>query len=334
MQKNINFLRLKKPKLPINTLLRRELESPNKKPNASKIIVVGGTGCVGERICKYATNRDYNVWSLSKNFPYSFPNLTTRLHDPADDEQEKPWPLFMTWRRFNVLRPIASAQFTSDISGAKTMIHCVGQQRPMMMGYSRYPEMDKDDEHYDIHCKLNKIFESHAKPTPQKQFEDANFRSVIASLELAKHLNVRNFIFISASGVFPTWPFIFGDKFLDSKQKAEELLGGIHFCADGTPLNIAILRPRFIYSERKPFTSGLAFVHSTLFPDSSVASKLTADRVARCAVNLSEKFNDVAPESISADPEYPARVLRWNRPARWILEDEDMFDFVNANNEQ
>jgi len=325
MQNNFNFLRLKKPNLRMSMPLRRQLELPNKRPDAEKIIVVGGTGCVGERIGKYATNQNYNVWSLSKNFPYSFPNLTTRLYVPLEDDQERPWPLFMTWRRFNILRPFASAQFMSDISGAKTMIHCVGQQRPTMMGYSRYIETDKDDEHYQIHRMMDGLSRFLEKPTPQKSFEETNFQSVISSLEMAKHLNVRNFIYISASGVFPTWPFIFGDKFLDSKQKAEEILGGIHFCADGTPLNIAILRPRFIYCERKPFTSGLAFVHSTVFPNSPVASKLTADRVARCAVNLSAKFKDVTPESTFGSP---PQVLRWNLPQRWIMEDEDIFNFV------
>jgi len=307
--------------------LRRKLELPNKRPNAQKIIVVGGTGCVGERICKHATNRGYNVWSLSKNFPYSFPNLTMRFYARLNDNEEKPWPLFMTWRRFNILRPLSSCQFLSDIAGAKTMIHCVGQQRPTMMGYSRHKETDHDDEHYQIHRMMDGL--SRLKPTPQQVFEDTNFRSVVSSLEMAKFLNVRNFVYISASGVFPTWPFVFGDKFLESKQKAEEILGGIHFCADGTPMNIAILRPRFIYCKRKPFTSGLAFFHSAIFPNSPVASKLTPDRVARCVVNLSAEFKDVTPQSTFGSP---PQVLRWNL-GRWILEDEDIFNFVTSNDD-
>jgi len=303
----------------MSTYLRRKLEMPNKKPDAHKIIVVGGTGCVGERICKHATNRGHNVWSLSKNFPYSFPHSWTKVYHPTGDEDDKPWPLFMTWRRFNILRPYATDHFMNDLSGAKTMVHCVGQQRPTLMGFSKYSDVDEDDEHHEFHVALNRLRRNREKPTPEKEFEDANVRSVKCSLAMAKHLNVKNFIFISASGVFPTWPFIFGENFLNCKQKAEEFLSGDHFCHDGTPMNIAILRPKFIYSERKPFTTAIAFLHSTVFPDSPVASKLTADRVAQCVVNLSTEFKDVSPESTSG------AILRWGSPARWILEDEDIF---------
>jgi len=304
----------------MSTHLRRKLESPNKNSDGHKMIVVGGTGCVGERICKHATNRQHNVWSLSKNFPYSFPNEWTKWHHPIDDDGDKPWPLFMSWRRFNVLKPFASAQFLADLSGAKTMVHSVGQQRPTLTGFSRYSDVDKDDEYHIIHEAM-KHLDRNSK-TPEQIFEETNTRSVKSSLEMAKHLNVRNFIFISASGVFPSWPFVFGDKFLDCKQRAEEILAGDHYCQDGTPMNIAILRPRFIYTERKPFTSTLAFIHSTVFPDSPVASKLTADRVARCVVNLSTKFEDVTSDSTSGG------VMRWGIPARWILEDEDIFSYV------
>jgi len=289
--------------------LRRKLETPNKRPSAHKIIVVGGTGSVGERVCKHATNRGHNVWSISKNFPYSFPHGWTKLYHPIDDLDDKPWPLFMTWRRFNILRPIATDRLMEDLSGAETMVHCVGQQRPTMMGLSKYSDVDKGDEH------------------PEKEFEDTNIRSVKCSLAMAKHLNVKNFIFISASGVFPTWPLVFGDKFLDCKQKAEEILGGDHFCHDGTPMNVAILRPKFIYSDRKPITSAIAFLHSATIPDSPVTSQLTADRVARCIVNLSTEFKKVTPESNSGT------LQQWSAPARWILEDEDIYRYVKDSDE-
>jgi len=321
MQNNYKFLRLK-PQIPMRTHLRRKLENPNKRLGAHKIIVVGGTGCVGERICKHATNRGYNVWSLSKNFPYSFPHIWTKMYHPIEENDDKPWPLFMTWRRFNILRPFATDRFMDDLCGAKTMVHCVGQQRPTMMGFSKYSDVDKDDEHHAIHEALRRLRGHRERPTPEKEFEDTNIRSVKCSLAMAKHLNVKNFIFISASGAFPIWPFVFGNNFLDCKQRAEEILGGTHFCHDGTPMNVAILRPRFIYSERKPFTSTIAFLHSAIFPDSPVASKLTADRVARCVVNLSTEFKDVTPES-SLDT-----LQRWGAPAKWILEDEDIFTYM------
>jgi len=326
MQNNYRFLRLK-PQMPMSIHLRRKLENPNKRPSAHKIIVVGGTGCVGERVCKHATNRGHNVWSLSKNFPYSFPHSWTKMYHPIEDFDDKPWPLFMTWRRFNILRPIATDRFMDDLSGAETMVHCVGQQRPTMMGFSKYSDVDKNDEHHAIHEALEQLRGHRQRPTPEKEFEDTNLRSVKCSLAMAKHLNVKNFIFISASGVFPTWPFVFGDKFLDCKQKAEEILGGDHLCQDGTPMNIAILRPKFIYSDRKPITSAIALLHSAIIPDSPVASKLTADRVARCIVNLSTEFKEATSESTSGTKQ-PS-----SGPVRWILEDEDIFRYMKDSEE-
>jgi len=317
MQNFHNFRRLK-IQSPMSSHLRRRLEQPNKIPGGHKMIVVGGTGCVGERICKHATNRAYNVWSLSKNFPSSFPNFWTRMYHPPESEEGIPWPLFMTWRRFNVLQPYASLLTTAGLSGAKTMVHCVGQQRPTW--FSMYSA--EDYEKRKVHHALKRHQYNRDNQSPEAAFWDTNVRSVQCSLQLAKRLNVRNFIYISVSGVFPLWPFIFGDNFLQCKQKAEEILGGIHHCSDGTPMNIVILRPRFIYSERKPLTSALAILHSTLFFDSPVASNLTADRVARCVVNLSAELKEVTPKSTLGGRN------RWNTPVRWIFEDEDIVKYV------
>jgi len=116
------------PNGPMSISLRRRLEKPNKRPNLEKIVIMGGTGCIGEYICKHATSRSYNIWSLSKNFPYSFSSHTTGMQNPAKEDEE-PWPLQVTWKRFNVMLPFARERLAADLKGAKTLIHCIGQQR-------------------------------------------------------------------------------------------------------------------------------------------------------------------------------------------------------------
>jgi len=310
MQKNANVVRLKQSNT-MSTLLRSTLELPNKRPQSDKIVVMGGTGCVGKFICKHATKRSYNVWSLSKNFPYSFPNYTTGMYDPTEEEDE-PWPLLVTWKRFDILRPFARARLMADLNDAKTMIHCVGQQR-LDFGFSKY-EIDKNNEPYAIRA-LTRIQRRRELHSPEQEFEDTNYRSVICAFDIAKQSNIRNFIYISASGTFPTWMFRFGDMFIHWKRKAEAVLAGEHYCKDGTPMNIVILRPSFIHTDRKPFTSGFEFLQ---FPSSPVASNLTADRVARCALDLAVNFT-------------PQTTKLWDLSVRSILEDEDILRFINES---
>jgi len=80
-------------------------------------------------------------------------------------------------------------------------------------------------------------------------------------------------------------------------------------------MNIMILRPSFIFTDRKPLTSGFEFLQ---FATSPVASNLTADRVARCALDL-------------AANRIPQTMKRLDLPVRYILEDEDILRFVTES---
>lgn len=234
------------------------------------------------------------------------------MYNPTEEEEE-PWPLLVTWKRFDVLRPFARPRLMADLDTAKTMIHCVGQQRLDLIGFPKY-EIDKNDEPYAIRA-LNRIQRRRELHSPEQEFEDTNYRSVICSFDIAKQSNIRNFIYISASGTFPTWMFRFGDMFIHWKRKAEGVLAGEHYCKDGTPMNIVILRPSFIYTDREPLTSGFEFLQ---FASSPVASNLNADRVARCALDLAA---NLTPQSTKC----------LDLPVRCVLEDEDILRFVNES---
>jgi len=81
-------------------------------------------------------------------------------------------------------------------------------------------------------------------------------------------------------------------------------------------MNFVILRPSFIFTERKPLTSGFEFLE---FASSPVNSKLTADLVAQCALNLTAELKDIVPVS-----------LRWGDVAvRWVFEQDDILRILN-----
>jgi len=123
------------------------------------------------------------------------------MYNPAEGEEE-PWPLLVTWKRFDILRPFARSRLMADLNAATTMIHCVGQQRLTLNGISAY-DVDTNIEHYAISA-LDRIQRPREVHSPEQEFEDTNYRSVISSFDIAKQSNIRNFIYISVSGTFPT----------------------------------------------------------------------------------------------------------------------------------
>jgi len=81
-------------------------------------------------------------------------------------------------------------------------------------------------------------------------------------------------------------------------------------------MNIVILRPGFMFTERRPLTSGFEFLD---YASSPVSSKLTADIVAQCALDVAAELKDITPGSMKCE----------DQPVRWILEEEDILRFMN-----
>lgn len=100
------------------------------------------------------------------------------------------------------MRPFARERLASDLKGAKTMIHCIGQQRLSTTAFPEH-EIDKIDEPYAIRS-LNQIKRPQEIYSHEQEFEDTNYRSVICSFDIAKQANIRNFIYVSVSGAFPS----------------------------------------------------------------------------------------------------------------------------------
>lgn len=123
------------------------------------------------------------------------------MYNPAEEEEE-PWPLRVSWKRFDILRAFARGRLTADLNGAQTMIHCIGQQRLTKIGFPEH-EGDKIDEPYAIRA-LSRIHRPLEMVSLEQEYEDTNYRSVVCSFDIAKHSNIRNFIYISVSGTFPT----------------------------------------------------------------------------------------------------------------------------------
>lgn len=80
---------------------------------ASKLVVFGGTGFLGKRICQTAINRGWNVVSISgsgrKPHPY-----------PAEDGS---WIEKVQWKRGDIFLP---ESYKDELVGAKSVVHSIG----------------------------------------------------------------------------------------------------------------------------------------------------------------------------------------------------------------
>jgi len=232
--------------------------------------------------------------------------------------------MYMTWRRFDVLEPFHDKDLLNNLYGGKTMILCIGRRKPALLNFNAQEQEEGQyvsDIGYEGQQARQQII------SMEESFEELNVRTVIRSLEMAKAINVRNFIYISVSGLFPTGTMLYDRRFLSYKRRGEKILEGLHYSVDGTPMNMAILRPAFIYTERRPIAAALALIHSSLFPNSFGSTNLTADRVARCALKIAAEF----PIVHSDRSRHSGRILQWSKPCNWVLEDKDMFRYLKEN---
>ncbi|KAK6864247.1 hypothetical protein PG990_006317 [Apiospora arundinis] len=83
---------------------------------AKRIIVCGGNGFLGSRICKYAVARGWDVTSISRSGEPKWNAVTASATPPV-------WAHKVTWERADILRP---ATYVPLLKGADYVIHSMG----------------------------------------------------------------------------------------------------------------------------------------------------------------------------------------------------------------
>ncbi|KAK3066767.1 hypothetical protein LTS18_001507, partial [Coniosporium uncinatum] len=81
-----------------------------------KIVVAGGNGFLGSRICKAASVRGWEVTSLSRS---GEPNWSSVSSSPSPPE----WSKNVFWEKADVLKP---STYSSLLGGADAVIHTMG----------------------------------------------------------------------------------------------------------------------------------------------------------------------------------------------------------------
>ena len=81
-----------------------------------KLVVCGGTGFLGSRICRAAAARNWTVTSLSRSGEPSWSAITASPHPPA-------WASHVSWQKADLLQP---GSYGAQLEGADAVVHSMG----------------------------------------------------------------------------------------------------------------------------------------------------------------------------------------------------------------
>ncbi|XXH04722.1 NuA4 histone H4 acetyltransferase complex and the SWR1 complex subunit [Hypoxylon texense] len=221
---------------------------------AKRLIVCGGNGFLGSRICKYAVARGWDVTSISRSGEPKWNAVTSSSTPP-------PWARKVTWERADILRP---ATYAPLLKGADFVVHTMGilleadykgvlqgQESPiagLRKAFSAAPRPGNPLER-DVDGKSSDADIRPPETKEQLTYENMNRDSAIMLAKHAAAEDVSAFVYVSAAGGAPVLP----SRYITTKREAESAI------ATGFPRMRGIFfRPPFLYDSSRPITMGMA----------------------------------------------------------------------------
>ncbi|POS75717.1 NAD dependent epimerase/dehydratase [Diaporthe helianthi] len=231
------------------------------KSAAKKIVVCGGNGFLGSRICKFAVARGWDVTSISRSGEPKWSAVTASSTPPS-------WAHKVSWESADIFQPTAYAPL---LKGADYIVHSMG-----ILLEADYKGVVSGQE--SPIAGLRKAFDStrgspnplerdggtdnYKAPENEKQltYENMNRDSAVLVARAAEQgigdgesaaaaTGGPAFLYVSAAGGAPVLP----RRYIDTKREAESLI------ASGFPRMRGIfLRPPFLYDSSRPFTIPMA----------------------------------------------------------------------------
>lgn len=216
----------------------------------SKLLVFGGNGFLGKRICQEAVNNGFQVMSLSRS------GRPPKPQSPRD----KDWIGEVQWEAADVFDPLS---YNRHLRDATDVVHSLG--------------ILLEDESYKVKVRnpLNKSFDLKSlipsfgpnpldKKNPNFTYERMNkesalilaqaFRQALSSNE-DKRGTMPTFTYISADKGFPLIP----KGYINSKRQAEAEL--MRYESFFRPI---LVRPGFMFDEYKTTSDARSYVHNGL----------------------------------------------------------------------
>ncbi|PMD40881.1 NAD(P)-binding protein [Hyaloscypha variabilis F] len=217
---------------------------------AKKIVVCGGNGFLGSRICKSAVARGWDVTSISRSGEPIWSSVTASSAPPS-------WAHKVTWERADILKPstyspllknadfvvhsmgiLLEADYKGVISGRESPIAGLQRAFSATKGGSQNPLTRKADEDLKPQEKDGQL-----------TYELMNRDSAITLAHEANKEKVKAFVYVSAAGGAPVLP----GRYIKTKREAESTIS-----SEFPTMRGVFVRPPFLYDSSRTITVPLA----------------------------------------------------------------------------
>lgn len=282
---------------------------------SKKIVVCGGNGFLGSRICKAAIARGWDVTSISRSGEPKWDAVTSSAAPP-------PWSSKVTWHSANVLKP---SQYRETLKGADAVVHSMGilleadykgvltGKEPIVQGLQRAFSSTKQG----TANPLERTGDEDLQPLErdgQITYEVMNRDTAILLAQEAATASVPIFGYVSAAAGAPILPA----RYITTKRAAEDTV-----TSRFPQIRSFFVRPGFLYDQSRAFTVALAgptfvsaMVNSLLGGvltgpfGAAVAKPLKADLVAESVIEA------IADDNVKGPVETPQIEALANRAWR------------------
>ncbi|KAL0078584.1 hypothetical protein J3Q64DRAFT_1824715 [Phycomyces blakesleeanus] len=215
------------------------------QPFARKLLVVGGSGFLGQSVCQMAVRKGWETISLSRRGePISF------------SEKGRPeWAENVKWASGNSLEPNT---FKDVLHGVTDVVHTVG-----ILLESDYKAVIQAKTTCDAAKGVANVLAEVAgmkddgnplDPKNQQRAGSATYETMNrdTAISVAKEVmrlpSLDSFVYISASDVFP----LVNPRYITTKREAES------FLLSHRSIRSIVLRPGFMYSDQRPAAAFMA----------------------------------------------------------------------------
>ncbi|KAF2680455.1 NAD(P)-binding protein [Lentithecium fluviatile CBS 122367] len=217
-----------------------------------KLVVCGGNGFLGSRICKAAAHRGWAVTSISRSGPPQWPPSSSGAPStpPA-------WSTSIAWEKGDILDP---STYSHHLADATAVIHSMGilleadykgvvsgKESPIA-GLQRAFSAQKRGTQNPLEVKEGEALKPQERDG-QLTYEVMNRDSAISLAKTAAPYKVPTYIYISAAAGAPILPA----RYITTKREAESLLTQ-HFPG----MRSIFVRAPFMYDSSRAFTLPIA----------------------------------------------------------------------------
>ncbi|GKZ24154.1 hypothetical protein AbraIFM66951_010946 [Aspergillus brasiliensis] len=217
---------------------------------AKRVVVAGGNGFLGSRICKSAVARGWDVTSLSRSGEPRWDTVTGSPSRPS-------WASSVEWAKADMLKPETYKPF---LNGATAVVHSMGilleadykgvvqGREPIISGLQKAFAASKPGSQDPLQRREGEPLQVKER-NGQFTYELMNRDSAIALAQETLNEHVPTFLYISAASGAPILP----SRYITTKREAESIIA-----AKLPELRSVFVRAPFMYDESRKFTLPIA----------------------------------------------------------------------------